>query len=267
MLDNTLPFSERYGYQAPEVEITVREDAPDVVRGAVDVLSKRAGLSRKDMRTVVCDVLLRYHDRDNWTEYPNVDREVTTLISQCPWHKVYDIAEQVYATVALRGDTEEANDFSNRLNQVFRENGIGWEMKDGMVVARGDVLNPTYSEAISVLEETRRPVAANEIRESIRDISRRPKPDISGAIQHAIVGLEVVARDVTGKPKPNLGALVQSLELPSDLAEAVRKLWRYSSESARHGREGNAPDLTEAKLVVTVACAVSTFLVERHNSS
>ena len=267
MSNDTLSFSERYAYQEPEAEITVREDAPVSVRDAVDVLSQKVGLSRDDMRKVVCDVLLRRPDRNNWSEYPNIDQEVKDLIAQCPWHKVYDIAERVYGSITLRGDVADAAEFSNRLNQVFRENGIGWEMRDGLIVVRGDVLNPAYSEAINVLDETDRTVAANELKEAIRDISRRPDPDISGAIQHAIAGLEAVARDVTGNPRPNLGALVQGLQLPGDLAGAVRKLWRYSSDNARHGREGNDPDLTDAKLVVTVACAVSTFLVERHNSS
>lgn len=28
-------FSERHGYSAPEPDITIREDAPDVLRGAI----------------------------------------------------------------------------------------------------------------------------------------------------------------------------------------------------------------------------------------
>ena len=130
-----------------------------------------------------------------------------------------------------------------------------------------DVLTPIYSEAINILGATGRTVAANELKEAMQDIFRRPHPDITGAIQHANAGLEAVARDVTGNPTSTLGVLVQSLPIPDDLKEAVRKLWRYSSENARHGREGNDPAPTDAKLVVTVASAVSTFLVERHNSS
>ena len=267
MLDNTLPFSERYGYQAPEAEITVRDDAPDVVRAAVDRIPRQLGVDRIAMREIVFDVLIRQSDPYNWSEYPNVDQEVKLLISQCPWYQVYDIAERVYATMRLRYDADAAGHFSTRINQVFRENGIGWEMRDGLIVVRDDVLTPTHTGAVELLEETGRTFASNELKEAIRGISRRPYPDITGAMDHAVAGLEAVARDVTGEPNRNLGALVQSLKLPSDIAEAVIKLWRYSSENARHGREGNAPDLTEAKLVVTVACAVSTFLVERHNSS
>lgn len=264
--DKTLPFSERHGYSEPAAETTVYQDAPVAVRVAVDMLSKRAGLSRNDLRTVVCEVLLRHPDSTNWSEYPNIDQEVKDLIADCPWHKVYDIAERVYALITLRWDVADATEFSNRLNQVFRENGIGWQMRDGLIVVRDGVLMPIYSEAINVLDETDRTFAANELKEAIRDISRRPDPDISGAIQHAIAGLEAVARDVTESPRPNLGALVQRLQLPDDLAEAVLKLWRYSSDNARHGREGNDPAPTDAKLVVTVACAVSNFLVERHNA-
>ena len=126
-----------------------------------------------------------------------------------------------------------------------------------------DVLTPAHSGAVKLLEENGLTLSANELKEAIRDISRSPDPDISGAIQHANTGLEAVARYVTGSSK-NLGGVVQSLKLPEDLAGAVKKLWDYSSENARHGKEGNTTNLSDAKLLVTVACALATFLVERH---
>ena len=55
------------------------------------------------------------------------------------------------------------------------------------------------------LDETGLKRAANEMREALRDISRRPEPDITGAIQHAMAALEATAREATGQSNPTLG--------------------------------------------------------------
>ena len=86
---------------------------------------------------------------------------------------------------------------------------------------------------------------------------------MTGAIQHAIAALECTAREVTGKPNLTLGRLLPRLGLTSPLDTAVEKLWGYASDRARHIREGQAVTTEEAELVVTVACAVCTFLSRR----
>ncbi len=116
-----------------------------------------------------------------------------------------------------------------------------------------------------VLEESRLAVAATEMREAFADISRRPEPDVTGAIQHAMTALEATARDVTGQPKPTLGKLVSRLSLPTPLDQGVQKLWGYASDNARHGREGRTVTAAEAELLVTVAGALCAFLVQRRS--
>ena len=104
------------------------------------------------------------------------------------------------------------------------------------------------------------------MQEALRDISRRPQPDITGAIQHAMGALEATARDVTGQSNDTLGQLISELSLPKPLDKAVDKLWGYASDRARHIREGQAVDTAEAEMVVIVACAVCTFLTGRTQS-
>ena len=102
-----------------------------------------------------------------------------------------------------------------------------------------------------------------EMREALKDISRRPEPDRTGAIQHAMAALEATAREVTGKPKPTLGKLIPELDLPKPLDTAVEKLWGYACDHARHGKEGRTVGTDETELLVSVACAVCTFLTKR----
>lgn len=97
--------------------------------------------------------------------------------------------------------------------------------------------------------------------EALADISRRPNADVTGAIQHAMAALECVARDVANQPSKTLGQLIAELKLPKPLDVGLEKLWGFASERGRHMRENRAPRFEDAELVVTVASAVSVYLL------
>lgn len=259
-------FSDRYGYHTDDVavEITVREDAPRGLRSAIPQIARQCDMSFTTMREVICQILLVEPDPSNWSEIPNVRDEVNNRIGTCPWFKVYDIAEALHDEIYPRYKQK----FSDRLNQFLRTNGIGWEMLEGQIMYRGsDVFTKSTQRAVTVLRQSNRPRAASEIHEALRDISRRPAADVTGAIQHAMAAMEATARDVTGQPNPTLGQLIPKLDLPKPLDSAVEKLWGYASDRARHVREGADIDTTEAELLVSVASAVCTFLASRNHKS
>jgi hypothetical protein len=257
-------FSHRFGYNAPEQEITVREDAPDSLRAALVMLGENLGLSPTTMRNAVCGVLLKKPDSNNWSDYPNVFYEVQRLVEGCPWPRVYDIAEEFYDRCDSR-DPDGAKRFEGGLNGFFRENGIGWSMERGRIVARGsEAFSAVPKQAIELLGQAGRQTAAKEIHEAIQDLSRRPKPDVTGSIQHAMASLECVIRDLTGQPGKTLGKLLSdhrtALNIPRPLDEALEKMWGYASETGRHLREGREPRFEDAELVVTVTAAVAVYL-------
>ena len=49
----TESFSERYGYQPPAAEISVREDAPVGLRDAIPLIASNVGIGWTAMRQVV----------------------------------------------------------------------------------------------------------------------------------------------------------------------------------------------------------------------
>ena len=101
------------------------------------------------------------------------------------WYKVYDIAEALYAKPAGSGpwNSRSADEFGRRLNDFFIENGIGWELRDGQIIHRGsEAFARSTHEVPYRLDESGFQRAANEMREALGDISRRPEPDITGAI-------------------------------------------------------------------------------------
>src|SRR4029077_3250348 len=81
-------------------------------------------------------VLRRRPNEGNWSEVPNIRDEVNALISECEWYRVYDISEGLYRYLSMH---RRENEFSERLNRLFEEDGIGWQMVEGQIVTRGDV--------------------------------------------------------------------------------------------------------------------------------
>jgi hypothetical protein len=155
---------------------------------------------------------------------------------------------------------------SKKINDAFRQKGVGWQIVDGQIEVRGEAsFESSVQTAIELTQQTAHKVASQELHEALHDLSKRPAPDITGAIQHAMAALECVARDVTGDPKLTLGDWVKknSAEFPQPLGSAVEKLWGYASQYGRHVQEGKAADYNEAELVVGLSGALSVYLLRK----
>jgi hypothetical protein len=256
-------FSKRLGlYSIKEKEITIREDAPEGLRGFVKMAYYSLNKYPSDLRTIVCRVLMIPPDSDNWSEFPNIDYEVKNHLEKCEWYSVYDIIE----TIIQKLNPQEKETFTNDINEYFIINGIGWKIINGRIETRGDkVFETAVKTVVSFLETARLETAKTEIKEALFDLSRRPMPDITGAIQHSLACLECVAREITGDKKSTLGDLMKKFPgvIPSPLDQAVTKIWGFTSEQGRHLKEGQAPEYLEAELVVELSAAISTYLAKK----
>lgn len=250
------PFSRRHGLH-DDVEITIHDDAPDAVRAAA-VQIARETLGPKALREIVCQALRTLPDKSNWSEYPNIWDEVQQLIADCPWYRVYDVVEAISKRLGAEYDGE--------INTVFAESGIGWQVHEGRVTARGEEdFEQALREAQRRLSQTKRTTAARELAEARADLSRRPTPDLSGAVQHAFAGLEALARDLDGGSKATLGDLIKkraaALGISPPLDSVIEKLWGFASERARHGREGVVLSRAEVEFVVATSASLVTYLL------
>ncbi len=266
MIDQT--FSERHGFVPQAAPITIRQDAPSELRGLIPRLAYDCGFRPSTLRPLVCTVTLRAENANNWSEYPNIEGEVRGVLDQCAWFEVYDIIEAIAARLRERDDRylddsdSRLDVFTSRINRAFSKHGIGWQLIGGRVEVRGEeVFEAIARQTIEALEDAGLTTTAAELHEAIEDLSRRPEPDITGAIQHAMAAVECLAREVTGD-KDTLGAIVKRHPglLPRPLDTGVEKLWGFASERGRHLREGAEPSHDEAELVVTVAAAVASYL-------
>lgn len=250
-------FSRRQGYSRPEAEISIRHDAPADLRAAIVSIAYRCGFSPSDLRLLLCGILYRVPDKSNWSEYPNIDHEVGNLIEDLEWFEVYDFIERL-AEKALYKHT----DFSEEVNHYFRVSGVGWQLLDQKIQVGGsEAFETAVREGQQVLSQQGRATAAYELHEAIQDLSRRPTPEVSGAIQHAMAALECVARDIAGS-KATLGQLIQQnpTMFPRPVDQIVEKAWGYTSNFGRHLTEGAPPQFEEAELMVGISGVFCRYL-------
>ena len=265
-------FSQRHGYRAQEHDIRIREEAPDELRQAILVIAEgEVGLRPSLIRDVLCAVSRRLPDPNNWSDYPNIWEECQYLISQIPWYAVYDFVEALYRQLARSIDPRLPARWESLVNDCFVELGVGWRMVNGVLESRGPEAFQVIVDAARVsLEQSGALTASQEIHEALHDLSRRPQPDATGAVQHAMAALECVAREEAGDRRATLGEILKMHRglVPRPLDEALSKMWGYASESGRHLREGQAPGRSEAELVVGVAAAVCEYLASKlHGAS
>jgi len=257
-------FSSRFGHGHEKREITIREDAPHEVRGAILKMAEGdLSLRPTSLRDTLCNVLRQLPDRSNWSEFPNIWDECQLLIEGCPWYRVYDFVEALYQGLANSSDPERATHWQNLINEYFLEAGVGWRMVNGLLEARGpEAFESSVDAARNNLVQAELPTARQEIHEALRDLSRRPEADLTGAISHAMAALECTAREAAGDAQATLGEILKRYPnlLPKPLGEALTKLWGYASEKARHVREGQTPTRPEAELIVGVASSCCTYL-------
>lgn len=264
--NNSLPFSNRHGHAPKEREISIREDIPQEFREAFLLIATDVCQYPSVVRDIICKVLKRLPNRDNWSEYPNVWEEIQGLVLSCEWFRVYDIAEAVFARLAAT-NPEKAEIFQQQINQTFKELGIGWQLTGGLIQTRGpEVFESSVRTATTILDITGRITAKSEMHEALVDLSRKPEPDLTGAIQHAMVALECVARDICGESKATLGEIIKKHPnvVPRPLDDVISKAWGYASEMARHLKEGRTPDREEAELIVGLAAICATYIVQKH---
>ena len=231
-------FSKRHGFhQVHEVPISVRTDAPRELRAELVHLAYDCGFGPATLRPVVCRALRKRPDANNWSEYPNIDNEIRSLVDDCEWYRVYDVLEAIAGVMQETPFSFEHEKFEAELNEYFLENGVGWRLAGAKIEIRGaEVFEQSVHQAASALKTDGLATAGNELHEALRDLSRRPSPDITGAIQHSMAALECVARVACGDDKATLGEIMKRYRdlIPKPLDEAITKIWGFASENARH---------------------------------
>ncbi len=261
-------FSQRHGLAPEGVPITIRYEAPQWLRDFIVATAQSVGVGVNRLREMLCSRLLESPDLTNYSP-GNLEREVLILLRDAEWYHVFDFCEDIAACLSQLSQFE-AQEFSQKLNEAFRRKGVGWQMLDGKLETRGEEsFEASTRNAIRLAAELGKPVASKELHEALLDLSKRPNPDVSGAIMHAMAALECVARDTTGDVNSTLGAILKKYpgKLPSPLDEALSKIWGFASDKARHLRENHPPLLEDAELLVGLSGTLSAYLLKKFGTT
>jgi hypothetical protein len=160
---------------------------------------------------------------------------------------------------------DKDQDYAGKMNRFFRAIGVGWQLVNNRVEMRGtEVFETAVHQGQATLSQRGRMTAVSELQEALNDLSRRPQPETTGAIQHAMAALECVARDVAGS-KNMLGQLVpRNADIfPSPIDQIVEKAWGYTSNYGRQLTEGQPPQFEEAELMVGISWVLCRYLSRR----
>jgi hypothetical protein len=256
-------FSIRNAVGPPAPLKLTRDVAPEAFRSVViNFLKRDRGLSNTYIRDLVAAGIGKIPDFEhNWGE-PNVWQEAAGMMRDAEWFQVYEAAESIHGELSRHHSGYE-EPYQQQINDVLRTQGVAWEMVDGVFISIGDEVEASIlSEGLAALSNSNLSVAKEEMLEAIRCLSRRPDPNLSGALHHATTALESVAREATGDKKATFGQILSKHQdlLPKPLDDAAGMLWGYASNHARHGREDRDLDLGKVRLIVGVCATLITFL-------
>jgi hypothetical protein len=258
-------FSKRNAFNPSNGKIVIREGAPESLRHFILQELYDLGVLPSEIRVRLCQILHKSPDRDNWTERPNIETEVENLLYDCHWYKVYDFIESLSEFLTKN---KKYSLFEEKINDFFFEQGIGWKLENANIIFRGDdTFDSILEDTETVLANVNLNTSSMEIREAINDLSRRPDPDLTGAVQHAIAGLECVAREFIGDKQSTLGKLIADNKniFPKPIDIVVTKIYGYASENGRHLKEGEIPPIEEVELLVALSASLSSYLARKFN--
>jgi hypothetical protein len=254
-------FADRFNLRTSS-PIIIREDAPEAVRHGIFLLISSTGLKGFQLRRALYKALREKVPVSVKDDHLLIE-EVEAALGSCRWYEVYAVVEEVHHLLASRS-RPDAEQFAHLVNALLKEKGVGWELRDGKLEYRGDLtLHQALDIAQELLDGSKRTTALTELQEALRDIRRLPVPEVTGAVQHSIAALECLARDLVGDQNLTLGKLVKKYGslMPTALANVVDKAYGFSSDEARHLREGKQIDFAEAELIVGLSASVITYLI------
>lgn len=221
-----------------------------------------AGLEPERIRSLICEVFLVPPESQHWCVPDLIRKENIRHVANAHWSEVYDLLEILHREISSHGE-QAGETFSRAMNAYFLRKGIGWFLNGNSLEARmEEPAAEALSDAVRTLEGSAMANAVTEFREAKHDLARRPEPDLSGAVQHAMAGLEATARKLTGHGS-SLGTLLQRKPpiFPAPLSKALEAIWGYASDKARHGREGNTLELREVEFIVGLAATAAAYLM------
>lgn len=267
-------FSKRYGLR-PTPEGLMFEDVPERARiGLYHIIYGFFGGDKGikgpyfDLYKRICAALRSPRDRRVEHNY-QASEAIEKLIMSCEWGQFYDICDVVWNH--LDSQTEKSS-FTAQINTMFAEEGLGFELRDGLVEKVGsEYIDAQIKEARGLLREPEFKGADTHFEKAIKAINIRPNPDVENCILDAVSAIESVGRIIANDDKAVLGNIIRSMVregvIPKLLGETIQKVYAYRGDEpgVAHGLVGDSKVTEdEAECVLAMSAAIIIYLVNKH---
>jgi len=268
-------FSKRYGLR-PTPEGLMYEDVPERARvGSYHLVERFFGgehqISHLHLYQEIC-VALRI-PRERGLNAHSASVVIERLIKNCEWHQFYDVCEVVWETLSVSNYSSDQREFALQVNVLFREEQLGFEMRDGKVEKVGSgFIDAKVKEARYLLKEPEFKGADELFEKAIKALNERPKPDAENCIKDAVASVEsvgkIIRKDKNARIDNIIKDAIQKGVIPRLLGDPIIKLYAYRGNEpaiAHGGIEPSKVTEDEAEFVLSITAAIIIYLVKKRS--
>ena len=268
-------FSKRYGLR-PTPEGLMYEDVVEQARVGLYHIVRQFFEKYYDLYEALCTALRLPLDKNIAVSYPSQDYlaslRIEELIMNCQWWQFYDICEVLWQGLE---DNRDSLSLSEHINTLFKEEHLGFELRDGKVEKIGSgFIDARVKEARYLLKEPEFKGADKHFEKAIKALNARPNPDVENCVKDAVSAIESVGRIIVNDDKALLSDIIKSMArnkiIPKPLDEAIQKVYAYRGDQpgVAHGLAGiSTVTIDEAEFVLAMSAAMIIYLVKkRHNA-
>jgi len=265
-------FSKRYNLR-PTPGGLMYEDVPERARVGLYHLVERffGGEHQKsclELYQEIC-VALRIPRERGLGAY-TVSIVIEKLIKDCEWHQFYDICEVMWANPYSEYSRHQGK-FTEQVNTLFREEQLGFEMRDGKIEKVGSgFIDAKVKEVRYLLKEPEFKSADELFEKAIKALNIRPNPDVENCIKDSVAAIESIGKIVSNNEKAELDDIIKSAVrkgvIPAPLDQTIIKLHAYRGKEpavAHGGIEPSKVTADIAEFVLAMSAAIIIYLVKK----
>ena len=267
-------FSKRYGLR-PTPEGLMYEDIPERARtGLYHIVRQFFDNKYVALYNVLCVALripVNRHVQTSPVPDFNASLEIEKLITDCQWWQFCDMCEVLWQGLKYKN---ERNSLSDEINALFREEHLGFELREGKVEKTGSgFIDARVKEARYLLKEPEFKGADEHFEKALKALNTRPNPDVENCIKDAVAAIESAGRIIVNDEKALLSDIIKEMAknkiIPKPLDEAIQKIYAYRGDQPGVAHGSVAPSkvtIDEAEFVLAMSAAIIIYLVKkRHN--
>jgi hypothetical protein len=196
--------------------------------------------------------------------------KLNELLAKCEWWQFYDICEIILGFL-INDNRRES--FSKRINILFKEEHLGYELRNGKIEKISSVyIDTKIQETRYLLKEPEFKGADQHFEKAIKALNVRPKPDVENCVKDAVAAIESVGRIIIGDEKALLSDIIKDMVakgiIPKPLDQVIQKIYAYRGDQpgVAHGLVGASKvTVDEAEFVLAMSAVIIIYLVKKRS--